>query len=310
MPAHDAERLAEARTTSTPVETWSEYSPLSSCGMPHANSTTSRPRMHLAARRRRRTLPCSAETIRRARRRARSTSSRNANMTCVRRLSDASLHVSNAVLRRRARPRRRRRARRAATSACCCAGRRVVDRARCGSSCPAVSLPPIQCSMVVIVGGLALLRGQVVPLGRAWRRRRSRARARVDVERRRPRRPARPTTPRESGAGDQRVGLDVDDGGAGRRRAPRAARLELGDRAGAQDVGAEARGVGREVDRQDVAVESPVARRGSGSWCRSAASRATRTARRSTRSRGSGPGRSMSLMPSATAVTISWAIIR
>ncbi len=30
--------------TSTPPDTWSENSPLSRCGMPHANSTTSSPR--------------------------------------------------------------------------------------------------------------------------------------------------------------------------------------------------------------------------------------------------------------------------
>src|SRR5205814_10031617 len=48
--------------TSTPVDTWSEKEPLSSCGMPQANSTTSRPRC-TSPRASDSTLPCSSETI-------------------------------------------------------------------------------------------------------------------------------------------------------------------------------------------------------------------------------------------------------
>ena len=46
---------------SMPVETWSEYSPFKSCGIPQANSTTSRPRW-TSPRASEMTLPCSSDT--------------------------------------------------------------------------------------------------------------------------------------------------------------------------------------------------------------------------------------------------------
>ena len=80
------------------METWSENSPLSSCGMPHANSTTSMPRMTspLASST---ILPCSAAMIRASSSVCCSTSSRNANMIRARRTTRRSLQLSNAVLR-------------------------------------------------------------------------------------------------------------------------------------------------------------------------------------------------------------------
>ena len=46
---------------SMPVETWSEYSPFNSCGIPQANSTTSSPRW-TSPRASEMTLPCSSDT--------------------------------------------------------------------------------------------------------------------------------------------------------------------------------------------------------------------------------------------------------
>ena len=62
---------------------------------------------------------------------------------------------------------------------------------------------------------------------------------------------------------DQRVGLDVDDDRPGRRLAARAsarADRKLVDGARPGPPGAEARGVGGEVDRQQVAVEPAAGR--------------------------------------------------
>src|SRR6266704_4222814 len=82
--------------TSTLVETWSEKEPLSSCGMPQANSTTSRPRC-TSPRASETTLPCSSEmTSARSFTRA-LTSSRKANMILVRLDRDACDHSSNAA---------------------------------------------------------------------------------------------------------------------------------------------------------------------------------------------------------------------
>ncbi len=80
---------------STVEETWSEYSPFSSCGIPQANSTTSSPRSTspLASSK---TLPCSAETIRASLSTFAFSSWRKANITLARRLSEASDHSANA----------------------------------------------------------------------------------------------------------------------------------------------------------------------------------------------------------------------
>ena len=80
---------------STPVDTFSENSPLSRCGMPQANSTTSRPRATSPAASDA-TLPCSAlisaaMSACRAR-----TSSRNANMTPARLTSEVARQPGNA----------------------------------------------------------------------------------------------------------------------------------------------------------------------------------------------------------------------
>jgi hypothetical protein len=83
--------------TSMPVETWSEYSPLSNCGMPQANSMTSRPRpiSPLASLR---TLPCSAVISWASSSTCNATSSRNLNSTAVRLASDMSPQDSAAFL--------------------------------------------------------------------------------------------------------------------------------------------------------------------------------------------------------------------
>ena len=80
---------------STVVETWSEYSPFSSCGMPQANSTTSSPR-ETSPFASSSTLPCSEETIRASSSTFAFSSSRKANMTLARRLSEASDHSAKA----------------------------------------------------------------------------------------------------------------------------------------------------------------------------------------------------------------------
>ncbi len=82
---------------STPVETFSENPPLSRCGMPQANSTTSRPRATSPAASEA-TLPCSsviswASLLAFARR-----SSRNANSTEARLASETRRQVWNASL--------------------------------------------------------------------------------------------------------------------------------------------------------------------------------------------------------------------
>ena len=96
IPAHTPNGCRnECRSMS--VETWSENSPLVNSAIPHANSTTSIPRMTspLASSN---VLPCSAEMIR-ARSSVRAlTSSRNANMTRERLTTDVSLQLANAAL--------------------------------------------------------------------------------------------------------------------------------------------------------------------------------------------------------------------
>ena len=73
---------------STPVETCAEKSPLSSCGIPQANSTTSRPRW-TSPRASLSTLPCSSVIASAIRPTLAFTSSRKANSTLVRWLREA-----------------------------------------------------------------------------------------------------------------------------------------------------------------------------------------------------------------------------
>ncbi len=81
--------------TSTLVDTPSEKPPLSRCGIPQANSTTSSPRFTSPSASVR-TLPCSEVRIAaRSSFRAES-SSRNANITCERRASEECRHSVNA----------------------------------------------------------------------------------------------------------------------------------------------------------------------------------------------------------------------
>src|SRR3954468_3360701 len=81
---------------STPVETWSENSPLSRVGTPQANSMTSRPRCTSPAASES-TLPCSSEMISASCMVRALTSSRNAKSTLVRFDSDDCDHDSNAA---------------------------------------------------------------------------------------------------------------------------------------------------------------------------------------------------------------------
>ena len=80
---------------STPPETWSLNSPLSICGMPAANSTTSRPRTTspLASSS---VLPCSELMIAASSSSCSTSSWRKSNMTRERAVTDVSPHVSNA----------------------------------------------------------------------------------------------------------------------------------------------------------------------------------------------------------------------
>src|SRR3954468_1220239 len=82
--------------TSTPVDPWSEKSPLSSCGMPQANSTTSRPRC-TSPRASETTLPCSSEMTSARSPTRELTSSRKLNSTLVRLDSDDCDHSANAA---------------------------------------------------------------------------------------------------------------------------------------------------------------------------------------------------------------------
>ena len=132
---------------STSDEIWSEYSPLSSCGMPHANSATSMPRMisPLASST---TLPCSLAMIRASSSVCASSRLRNANMIFARRLIDVSLHAGNAAF---AAPTA------ASTSAgsasttsawgCPVAGSQTIE---VRVELPVVSSPPIRCRIVLV----------------------------------------------------------------------------------------------------------------------------------------------------------------
>ena len=82
--------------TSTPVETLSEWPPLSRCEMPQANSTTSWPR-EISPMASESTLPCSAVMIAASSSLRELSSSRNANITCVRRASEVRPHSRAAA---------------------------------------------------------------------------------------------------------------------------------------------------------------------------------------------------------------------
>ena len=83
--------------TSMPPDTWSEYSPLSRCGSPHANSTTSRPRW-TSPNASETTLPCSSEMTSASSRARASTSCRKANITLARLVSEVSPQLSKAAV--------------------------------------------------------------------------------------------------------------------------------------------------------------------------------------------------------------------
>ena len=132
--------------TSTPVETWSEKSPLSSVGMPQANSITSRPRC-TSPRASETTLPCSSEIASASRWMLALTSSRKVNSTLVRCESDDWPHRSNAAFAVRTAVSTSS-ALASATSACCSpvAG---FQTGLVRSEDPVAGLPPIQCVMVL-----------------------------------------------------------------------------------------------------------------------------------------------------------------
>ena len=81
---------------SMPVPTASVYSPFSRCGMPQANSTTSRPRCTSPSASDS-TLPCSAVMIAESSRRSRSSSSFSLNMTRARRSGGVAAQAGQAA---------------------------------------------------------------------------------------------------------------------------------------------------------------------------------------------------------------------
>ena len=274
--------------TSTPVETWSEYSPLSSCGMPQANSIDLEPALHLAAGVGDDLAVLVGDDL-------------GEFLGALRDQLAEREQDLRALRERRLRPRLERG--RGGPHRGVDVGRRAQQRPRpaaprspgsrrgwCASTSPAVGLPPIQWLMVLMKDSFLEVSGRCDALVRrrsvlrAWR---GCGRAAETS--------ATGTSHQLSldGHGRERVGLDVHDGGAGRRPgpAPRASRNSA-MRAHPEHVGAEARGVGGQVDRAACRRRAArCRRRGSGSGCRSAASRATPTAPRSRRTRGSAPGR-------------------
>jgi len=83
--------------TSIPVEACSEYSPFSRWGIPHANSTTSRPRATSPSASER-TLPCSRVRNRAMSSRWSSKSARMRKKISARRESDVARQAGNAAL--------------------------------------------------------------------------------------------------------------------------------------------------------------------------------------------------------------------
>src|SRR5438874_7917808 len=238
--------------TSTLVDTWSENEPLSSCGIPQANSTTSRPRC-TSPRASETTLPCSSETIS-ARSLTRAlTSSRNANMIFVRFDSDACDHSSKAAF--AVCTASSTSAAEANATCACCAPVAGLNTGPNRSPDPAVCLPPIQWFIVrtclspssqvrPLVGLVRIVRGAglaggVEPghLGHRYV-------------------PPRPAAWR----GYQRIGFDVHHD----RPALVPARVvergpQVVDALGAQHPHAQALRVGGEVDGQQAAVQAPAA---------------------------------------------------
>jgi hypothetical protein len=95
IPAHTPSGCRNVNV-SMPLDTWSEYRPASRLGMPQANSTTSRPRS-TSPRASSTVFPCSAVTSRASSSSCLTSSSRNANITRARFVSDASRHSPNAL---------------------------------------------------------------------------------------------------------------------------------------------------------------------------------------------------------------------
>jgi hypothetical protein len=91
-------RLCRIEYTSTLVEAFSVNPPLSRCGIPHANSATSSPRMTSPSASLR-TLPCSAVISAAIFSRSRLSSSRNLNSTWVRLAREALPHSSRHAFR-------------------------------------------------------------------------------------------------------------------------------------------------------------------------------------------------------------------
>ena len=268
--------------------------------MPQANSTTSRPRLHLAARVGEHLAVLGGDRARPARRRAASTSSRNANSTWVRAASE------------RLRPGRRTRlaragdrgvdvgrARRARTSSCCGAGGGVVD-----GGVP-VAEPAVACAADPVLDGLGRRSGPSLSLlsvrresaGGRWAAlggvvRRSRA---CGVE------SSAETSATGTSHQDSLLGAPEPAGRSrrgsrsGRRRAALAlpsAFSQLGDGRATRITSAPRLSALAARSTGSMSPSQPsVAACGGGTACRTAASRATPTARRSRRSRGSGPGR-------------------
>ena len=138
--------------TSTSVDAWSEKDPLSRWGMPHANSTTSRPRS-TSPRASERTFPCSELTSSASSPARAVASSRNAKRTFARRESDDWDHSSKAAAATRtasatsaAEPR---------TTSACWAPVAGSQTGAVPAGFPEVGLPPIQCSIVRISSLLA-----------------------------------------------------------------------------------------------------------------------------------------------------------
>ena len=124
------------------------------------------------------------------------------------------------------------------------------------------------------------------------------------------RRRGRPTSSRGAGTGRQRVALDVDRDGVRDRLDPLDRLAELVDALAPDHLGAQALGVRGQVDRQLVAVEQP----GLGVAVAVVGAEPLRAEGLRQRPIEANPWfctiTSTSLMPSDTAVTISWAIIR
>src|SRR2546423_7163370 len=237
--------------TSTPVDAWSEKEPLSSCGMPQANSTTSRPRC-TSPRASESTLPCSWEMMR-ARSLTRAlTSSRNANMTLVRVDSDACDHSSNAAFAVRTASSTSAAGARAPRA--CCSPVAGLNPGPERSPVPAVGFPPIQWCIARAISSLFLEEQSLVGLAGLVRLAglsRGFQPGHLGHRYVPPRLAAR--------CGYQRIGLDVHQYRAALvppgllQRGP-----EVVDALRAQHPHAEALRVGGEVDGQHATVQPPV----------------------------------------------------